>query len=150
MFWLHKHLPVKQALNSKQSAKGYERIIREILRSSGYFIFSPFYLSFNYCCNFSAFVEHCVCVSCEELWGSISFKLPYQYIKVKYILHTRLENLQVSALSIIVIYLEEKIINWLPPMVKIIAKSWIWNCCMTFHKIVTTRWRFKKNSPDNN
>ena len=28
----------KQALNSKQSAKGYERIIQEILRRSGYFI----------------------------------------------------------------------------------------------------------------
>ena len=32
MFWLHRHLPAKQALNSKQSAKGYEKIIREILR----------------------------------------------------------------------------------------------------------------------
>ena len=33
MFWLHRHLPAKQALNSK----GYERIIREILRRYGYF-----------------------------------------------------------------------------------------------------------------
>ena len=30
MFWLHRHLPAKQALNSKQSAKGYERIIQKI------------------------------------------------------------------------------------------------------------------------
>ena len=37
MFWLHRHLPAKQVLNSKQSAKGYERKIREILRRSGYF-----------------------------------------------------------------------------------------------------------------
>ena len=33
MFWQHRHLPAKQALNSK----GYERIIREILRRYGYF-----------------------------------------------------------------------------------------------------------------
>jgi len=32
MFWLHRYLLVKQVLNSKQSAKGYEKIIREILR----------------------------------------------------------------------------------------------------------------------
>ena len=31
MFWLHRNLPAKQALNSKQSSKGYERIIWEIL-----------------------------------------------------------------------------------------------------------------------
>ena len=37
MFGLHIHLPVKQALNSKQYTKGYETIIREILRRSGYF-----------------------------------------------------------------------------------------------------------------
>ena len=30
MFWLQRHLPAKQALNSKLSAKGYERKIREI------------------------------------------------------------------------------------------------------------------------
>ena len=30
-------IPSKQALNSKQCVKGYERIIREILRRSGYF-----------------------------------------------------------------------------------------------------------------
>ena len=30
MFWLRRHLPAKQALNSKQSAKGYERIIWDI------------------------------------------------------------------------------------------------------------------------
>ena len=30
MFWLQRRLPAKQALNSKQSVKGYERIIREI------------------------------------------------------------------------------------------------------------------------
>ena len=34
MFWLHSHLPAKQALNSKQSAKGFQRIIGEILRRS--------------------------------------------------------------------------------------------------------------------
>ena len=33
MFWLLRHLTGKVALNSKQSAKGYERIIQEILRS---------------------------------------------------------------------------------------------------------------------
>ena len=27
MFWLCRHLPAKQVLNSKQPAKGYERII---------------------------------------------------------------------------------------------------------------------------
>ena len=37
MFWLHRHLPAKQALNSKQSTTGYDRIIWEILRRSGYF-----------------------------------------------------------------------------------------------------------------
>ena len=37
MFCLHRHLQTKQALNSKHSAKVYERIIREILRRSGYF-----------------------------------------------------------------------------------------------------------------
>ena len=36
-FWLNRYLPAKQILNSKQYAKGYERIIREILRRSGYF-----------------------------------------------------------------------------------------------------------------
>ena len=35
MFWLHRHPPAKHALISKQSTKGYERIIREILRRSG-------------------------------------------------------------------------------------------------------------------
>ena len=35
MFWLHRHLLAKHALNSKQSTRGYERIIREILRRSG-------------------------------------------------------------------------------------------------------------------
>ena len=37
MFWLHRHLPAKQALKSKQSTKGYERMIPEILRRSGCF-----------------------------------------------------------------------------------------------------------------
>ena len=37
MFWLRRHLPAKQAINSKQSTKEYERIIRDILRRSGYF-----------------------------------------------------------------------------------------------------------------
>ena len=37
MFWLKRHLPAKQALNSKLSAKGYERIMPEILRRCGYF-----------------------------------------------------------------------------------------------------------------
>ena len=37
MFWLHRHLPAKQALDLKQSVKGYERIIRETLTRSGYF-----------------------------------------------------------------------------------------------------------------
>ena len=37
IFWLHRHLTSKQVLNSKQSAKGHERIIREILRRSEYF-----------------------------------------------------------------------------------------------------------------
>ena len=32
MFWLHKHLQAKQAINSKKYAKGYERIIPEILK----------------------------------------------------------------------------------------------------------------------
>ena len=36
MFWL-----AIQALNSKQSAKGYVRIIRDILRRSGYFNKQP-------------------------------------------------------------------------------------------------------------
>ena len=43
MFWLHRHLPAKQVLNSKQSAKGYEQIIWEILRRSGYFYFATTY-----------------------------------------------------------------------------------------------------------
>ena len=37
MSWLHRHLPAKQALNSKQSNIGYVRIIRKNLRKSGYF-----------------------------------------------------------------------------------------------------------------
>ena len=37
MFWLKRHLPAKQAQNSKLSANGYERIMPEILKSSGYF-----------------------------------------------------------------------------------------------------------------
>ena len=49
LFWLRGNLQIlsglfeylyvfaAQTLNSKQSAKGYERIIREILRRSGYF-----------------------------------------------------------------------------------------------------------------
>ena len=37
MFCLHRHLQTKQALNSKHWAKVYERIIRDILRRSGYF-----------------------------------------------------------------------------------------------------------------
>ena len=32
-----RHLPTKQVLNSKEPAKGYKRIIREIIRRSGYF-----------------------------------------------------------------------------------------------------------------
>ena len=36
MFWLEKHLPAKQALNSKDSAKGYGRILPEILRRSDF------------------------------------------------------------------------------------------------------------------
>ena len=35
IFKLHRHLPAKQDLNSKQSFNGYERIIREILRGPG-------------------------------------------------------------------------------------------------------------------
>ena len=37
MYWLHSHLPAKKALKTKQSIKGFERIIPEILRRSGYF-----------------------------------------------------------------------------------------------------------------
>ena len=37
MFLPYKNLLAKQALNSKQSVKGYDGIIREILRRSGYF-----------------------------------------------------------------------------------------------------------------
>ena len=36
MFWLDRHLLAKKALNSEQSVNGYERIIQEILRQSGY------------------------------------------------------------------------------------------------------------------
>ena len=45
MLWLHRHLPAKQALNSKQSAKGFEGIIQDILRRSGYFNIKFFKLS---------------------------------------------------------------------------------------------------------
>ena len=45
MFWLHRQPPAKQVLNSKQSAQGYERIIREILRRSGYFSKTSVYMS---------------------------------------------------------------------------------------------------------
>ena len=41
MFQLHWHLPTKQALNTKQSAKWYERITRDISRRSGYFSLHP-------------------------------------------------------------------------------------------------------------
>ena len=37
MFWLHIHLPAKLVLSLKQSTKGFERIIPEILRRSSYF-----------------------------------------------------------------------------------------------------------------
>ena len=53
MFWLHRHLPAKHVLNSKQSAKGYLRIIREFLRS-GYFSSQLFALFVFF------FVAHCV------------------------------------------------------------------------------------------
>ena len=46
MFWLHRHIRARQVLNSKQSAKRYERIIREILRRSGYFSCTSFFLKF--------------------------------------------------------------------------------------------------------
>ena len=45
MFKLHRHLSAMQALNSKHSAKRYDRIIGEILRRSGYYsslYFTPF------------------------------------------------------------------------------------------------------------
>ena len=50
MFWLDRNLTIKHALKSKQSTKGYKRIIREILRRSGYFhksINLPFYSFIN-------------------------------------------------------------------------------------------------------
>ena len=34
IFWLHRHLPIKQVLISKQSAKGYEWIIQENLKTN--------------------------------------------------------------------------------------------------------------------
>ena len=45
MFWLHRHLPAKQALDSKWSDSGYERIIRKILRISGCFRMSEIQMS---------------------------------------------------------------------------------------------------------
>ena len=36
MFWLQRHLQAKQDLNSKKSAKGYERIIQKIFIRTGY------------------------------------------------------------------------------------------------------------------
>ena len=48
MFWLHRHLPAKQVLNSKQYAKGYERIIRQILgRSTSQMLVVFFILIFD-------------------------------------------------------------------------------------------------------
>ena len=47
MFWLHRHLLAKQVLNSKQSTKGYERIIQEILIRSGYFSTNASLLAFS-------------------------------------------------------------------------------------------------------
>ena len=50
IFWLHRHLMAKQVLNSKQSAKEYERMNREILRRSGYFsTYINFVISKNIC-----------------------------------------------------------------------------------------------------
>ena len=48
MFWLHRHLPAKQALNSKQFAKRYERIIWKILWRSGYFSRCYILVTFSY------------------------------------------------------------------------------------------------------
>ena len=69
MFWLHKHLPAKQFLNSKQSSKGYERIIREILRSSGYTLFlAPFtFTTIIAAIIFRIWWVLCLC----ELWGTL-------------------------------------------------------------------------------
>jgi len=87
MFWLHKHLPAKQFLNSKQSSKGYERIIQGILRSSGYTLFlAPFTFPTIIAANFFVFDEHCVCVSCEELWGVNQFQITISVHKSK--IHT--------------------------------------------------------------
>ena len=60
MFWLQRHILAKQALNSKQSAKGYERIIREILRRPG---------------CFSMYLRMSLCKFCEylELVGKVNF-----------------------------------------------------------------------------
>ena len=58
MFWLHRHLPAKQALNSKQSAKGY-RIIGQILRrlatlecSTNLFLFNQELIARSLCFQF--------------------------------------------------------------------------------------------------
>ena len=61
MFLLHRHLPAKQALNSKQSAKGCETIIQEILRISGYFcaLFYTEGVSYFKKCSFVENVQYC-------------------------------------------------------------------------------------------
>ena len=72
MFWLHRHLLAKQVLNSKQSAKGYERIIPEILRRSGYFsTFQWFCVNVNVIFLFLSIVYFDADDSCHELTFNI-------------------------------------------------------------------------------
>ena len=72
MFLLDRYLLVKQALNSKKSAKGYERIIPEILRRSGYFsTFLWFCVNVNVKFLFLCIVYFDADDSCHELTFNI-------------------------------------------------------------------------------
>ena len=71
MFWLHRHLPAKQALNSKQSAKGYERMNQGILRRSGYFTSKMFFFGMVVLHNF--YVDNYVGNSRYDLKNYVHF-----------------------------------------------------------------------------
>ena len=83
MFWLHRHLTVKQSLNSKQSTKVYERIIWEILRRSDYF---KYYLGNisqihpNKCIHWSSLTSLHISI---DVLSSLEWQYYYYYYELK-------------------------------------------------------------------
>ena len=75
MFWLDRHLTAKQAIKLKQSIKGYERILRNILRRSGYLL---------YLCAIIWIYSNCtVCVilASKSCNNNVSSQQEFQFVK---------------------------------------------------------------------